>query len=267
MSLYCYAVVPASTALPLGLTGLGGQPLEILSAGPLAVVYSSIAGRIRPQRSNLAIHQKVLTDLCRTADVLPMSFGTLADDAAGITDLIRSNAEPLAEALARVGGKVEMTLRLSLAVENAFAHLVSVDPDLREARDAMLAVPSHENKVSVGRLFENKLAQLRDQAAETVSSHLDPVIAETKNNPPRSEKQVLALSLLIGRDSQDAFDAAVARAAEAFDDNYTFEISGPWPPQSFVDVRLDASEIDNADEAAEAALSEVKAAAQPSEAA
>lgn len=267
MSLYCYAVVPASTSLPDGITGLGGHRLETLAVGSLAVVYSRIAGRIRPQRSNLAIHQKVLTDLCRTADVLPMSFGTLADEAAVMKNLIGSNADPLAEALARVGGKVEMTLRLSLAVENAFVHLVAIDADLREARDAMLAVPSHENKVSVGRLFENKLARLRDQASESVASHLEPVVAEVKANQPRSEKQILALSLLIARDAQDAFDAAVARAAEAFDDNYTFEISGPWPPQSFVDIRLDASGLDESDPAEEPVVSEIKSAPQPSEAA
>lgn len=251
MPLYCYAVVPAASVLPPGVTGLLATELELVAHGELAVVVSSLSGRIRPQRSNLAAHQKVLAELSKVSDVLPMSFGTLADDHAAVIRLIEEGQEPLLEALDRVGGKVEMTLRLTLAVENPFAHLVTVDEDLRDARDRMVSNPTHEAKVNVGRMFESKLGQLRDLAAETVSSHLDAVVAEQKYNPVRNEKQILALALLVFRDKQDEFNSAIAKAAEAFDDHYTFEISGPWPPQSFVDVKLDIPELAEVPEFAE----------------
>ena len=251
MPLYCYAVVPATSSLPSGVTGLLATGLELITHGGLAVVVSSVEGRIRPQRSNLSAHQKVLAELSRVSDVLPMSFGTLADDHASVVRLIEEGQDPLLEALDRVGGKVEMTLRLTLAVDNPFVHLVTVDEDLRDARDRMVQNPTHEAKVNVGRMFESKLGQLRDLAAETVSSHLDSVVAEQKYNPARNEKQILVLALLVGREKQEEFDSAIAKAAEAFDDNYTFEISGPWPPQSFVDVKLDIPELAEVPEFAE----------------
>jgi len=251
MPLYCYAVVPASSVVPTGITGLLASELELVCHGELAVVVSTVTGRLRPQRSNLAAHQRVLTEMAKTNDVLPMSFGTLADDQAAVVRLIDEGQEPLLEALDRVGGRVEMTLRLSLAVENPFVHLIEVDEDLRDARDRMISNPTHEAKVNVGRLFESKLGQLREQAAETVASHLELVVVEQKENPAKSEKQILSLSLLVDRDKQDAFDAAIIKAAEAFDDNYTFEISGPWPAQSFVDVKLDIPEVSESPEGSE----------------
>ena len=39
----------------------------------------------------------------------------------------------------------------------------------------------------------------------------------------------------------EAFEAAVGAAAETFDDDMAFNLSGPWPPHNFVQVELDAA--------------------------
>ena len=46
------------------------------------------------------------------------------------------------------------------------------------------------------------------------------------------------LAALVRRDAIDAFESAVHRAAESFDDRYVFDLGGPHPPHSFVSVQL-----------------------------
>ena len=67
---------------------------------------------------------------------------------------------------------------------------------------------------------------------------LRPLSAEVKENPPRNEREVMNLACLIGRDSQPAFEQAVFAAAERFDNHYSFDFNGPWPPHNFVEIDL-----------------------------
>ena len=67
---------------------------------------------------------------------------------------------------------------------------------------------------------------------------LGSVAREVSPTPPRSEKSVCEVAVLIPRTAGAEFEAAIAKAATAFDQNFTLEYSGPWPAYSFVRLRL-----------------------------
>jgi hypothetical protein len=49
---------------------------------------------------------------------------------------------------------------------------------------------------------------------------------------------VANLNCLTGRDRQKQLEEAVVQAASMFDNNYAFDLNGPWAPHNFVEMDL-----------------------------
>jgi hypothetical protein len=64
------------------------------------------------------------------------------------------------------------------------------------------------------------------------------VARDTVSQPPRAEKIVCQASVLVDHSRATEFQEALDAAARLFDANFSLEYSGPWPPYSFVRLRL-----------------------------
>jgi hypothetical protein len=249
--IYIYAFGDGPTTLPE--KGLGDAPVRtIAAAGLVAYVSDAPSGRLRPERRHLSAHQGVLRALMEGRTVLPVSFGVVARNEAEVRGIIASNASQFREQCERVHDRVEHALRLSWDVPDLARHLVERHPDLRAARDAMVAHPSHDNKVRAGRAFENVLNAEREALTASLLAAIEPVCAEVVQNPLRADREVVNLACLVGRGESAAFDQAVERAASLFDETFRFDLSGPWAPHSFVRMNI-APPTDGADGLSEAA--------------
>jgi len=125
---------------------------------------------------------------------------------------------------------------------NIFEYLVGADAELRAARDRLLAAggaSTRNEKIELGRAFERRLNQQREEHTRKVGRALASVAAEFKVNPCRSEPEVMNAACLVRREAQEEFRAAVETAAKLFDENFTFDYNGPWAPYNFVELELD----------------------------
>ncbi len=238
------------TSEPLGFDGC---PVYAIAAGQAAAVVSDVPNRpLRPERRNLATHYGVLTRLMPHSAVLPMGFGTIADSAESILLILQVHQEAVLQQLQRVEGKFEVGLRVSWNVPNIFEHFVSTHPELRESRDKLFQPgrdASPHEKLELGQLFDRMLNAERAEHTLRVVGALHPACFEIKENPARDEREVMNLACLIGRNAQGTFEQAVFGAAREFNDAYTFDINGPFPPHNFVDLDLRAEEIGSGSEA------------------
>jgi hypothetical protein len=74
----------------------------------------------------------------------------------------------------------------------------------------------------------------------------DALTCDSVSNTPRSEKTVCELALLVEQAHANEFRQALEAVAGRFDSSFTFEYSGPWPPYSFVNLRLQSPGASNA---------------------
>ena len=240
---YLYAVIETSKPVDLGLVGIDGGAVYAISDGQVAAVVSDLPNeKLRPERRRLAAHHDVLKRLMETETVLPMVFGIIAGGPEAIRRILKKNQEAFVEQLQRFSGKVEMGLRVCWDVPNIFEFFVNNHLDLRQFRDRIYRAgrePSHEEKIELGRTFDQALRQDREDYTEKVMGVLDPLCAEIKENKPRNEREIMNLACLIGRGPQKEFEQAVFAAAKFFDHHYAFDFTGPWPPHNFVDVTLE----------------------------
>ncbi len=228
----------------MGPKGLFDSSVYTVADGELAAVVSDLpqVDKLRPERRHLAAHQGVLSEAIeKNSVVLPVSFGTVADSPEGIKKLLSKYQKDFLREIKRIEGRVEMELRLTWEVPNVFEYFVANHPELKEVRDRIYDgkhEPTRDEKIELGQAFERILEQERENLTGKVEKIISPVCAEMKRNKCRNEHEVMRLACLIGKDDKERFEAAVNEASEMFDDNYTFEFNGPFPPYNFIEVRL-----------------------------
>lgn len=222
------------------LAGIDGSPVSFVTVGAIAAATSATeVKKIRPQRKNLAAHQDVVTHLARNYDMLPVAFGLIADDVQQVEQVLRSHQETLVEQINRVSGHLEMTVNLRWSVPNVVQYFVDRYEALSEARAAIAAgTATRDDQIAMGQYFEKLLNLEREQHTAKFLEVLNPFCKEIDVQPPREEADCMRLACLIQRDSEEAFNQAVYRAASLFSDDFSISFNGPWPTYSFVKLAL-----------------------------
>lgn len=109
MSLYLYAVLEEEPA-SLG-SGVAGEPLRLVRCGELRVVAGEAELKVTPE--SLAAQDAVVRRLSGLAPaILPVRFGQTARDEEELCKLLEPRSSDLIQALERVRGCEQMTLRV-----------------------------------------------------------------------------------------------------------------------------------------------------------
>jgi hypothetical protein len=239
---YLYAIVGSDPELRYDSIGIGGAAVYTITERRLSAVVGDVEGpSLRPERRNLAAHQEVLRRLMGRTTTLPFSFGTVAGGPAAVRKFLARNQHALLENIERLSGKAEMGVRLSWDVPNIFEYFIDTHTELRAARDQLFSAqyePTQAERLEIGRLFESMLQDDREAFTGQVEAVLSPCCAEIKSNKCRHEREVMNLACLVEGDQQAAFEKAVLAVAQLFDNNFSLDYSGPWPPFNFVRVNL-----------------------------
>jgi hypothetical protein len=220
--------------------GLGNAALEVIGEGGIAAIASPTAEtKVRPQRKNLAAHQSVVGWLTERCSVLPVAFGLIADDPQSIEKLLTIHADTLEDQIARVDGRVEMSLTLRWAVENVFRYFVERHEELLLASQKIArGETSRDEQIEMGRHFESLLLGERQMHFDHLCTELEGLLVETDRQPERDEFDICRIACLIERSDVENFSDQIYRIAEGFDDNHSFAFNGPWAPYSFVNLSL-----------------------------
>jgi hypothetical protein len=239
---YIYAISTADVGLAADLTGLGGAPLRLCVVGRLAAIISDTdLDVVRPERRYLSAHQTVLTRLIASADLLPMAFGMISANEEAVRLFLAEHVVVLSRQLARIAGRVEMTVRLRWQEEDTFRVFVERFPELRKRRDACFGgqrEPGQMELLDLGRAFEKLLRAEREDKTRLALSMLGQVAVEVKTVEPTSERLMFDLNCLVGRDHESRFDTTMEELAGKLGDEFMLEVRGPWPPYNFVNVSL-----------------------------
>jgi Gas vesicle synthesis protein GvpL/GvpF len=243
--LYLYGIIDARDGLGVATRGIDGGSIETIEADGIAAVVTRVSRqKIRPQRANLAAHNNLLRSLVEHQGVIPCAFGMVASSEEQLQDVLRANHDKLLTLLARLRGKVEMSLSVYWNTSNIFEFFVGMNQELKQMRNRVFhpgRAPSLEEKLELGRTFEALLQQCRELHTQQVIDTLSPYCTDIRAVDPGGEQMIMKLVCLVPKDQEDRFELGIQEAARRFDDHYSFKYSGPWAPFDFVDVTLDLS--------------------------
>ncbi|HEU5420483.1 MAG TPA: GvpL/GvpF family gas vesicle protein [Streptosporangiaceae bacterium] len=222
---WVYAVTGGSSAGELpGLTGVGGEPVRTVPEGGLHAVVSSVdatafgeealpgllADLPRAETIGRAHHQ-VIESVAAVGPVVPLRLATIYPDDGTIRSLLAEHRTDLADLLATFRDTQEWGVKVYL------------EPRADGVPDG-----------------EPRWPRAEEQAAE-IDRVLSEIALDSRRHPapdlrlgPRGGWLVLNGVYLLS-DLRAAEFGAVARHLAAEHEGLKAELSGPWPPYSFVD--------------------------------
>ena len=227
--LYLYGMTRAGP-LPVGLAERG---IELVAADGCAAIVSPIdASPVTATRRNLLAHADVVESLHERAIVLPARFGTVVADREAALELLTL---PAVEAmLEEHAHRSELTLRGTYDE----SVLQAIAPALSGLRESYRAVPTIEGGLALGEAVVEALADRRARDTEDVLAALDPHVVGVRTGEPRGEYGAFTLSLLVTRDAVKTIEDELELLAQRLSPPLRFELVGPLPPYSFVELEL-----------------------------
>jgi Gas vesicle synthesis protein GvpL/GvpF len=238
-----HGVMRAGTAgLPPLAAAVEGGTLTLVEAGPLAALTtvlprtlrcgtpaSDLFGDVERTRAAALEHHRVLSGIAASHDVAPVRLGALRAGDASVIDMLREDAERLADVLAEVSGMVEVVVRIvSSALDAAPAPVAApaTGRDYLRARSA---------SAQAGRHHEARAQAFADIVRERLALHASRVKAGPLVSTPGQPRRWLDLAMLVPRDAVPAVEAETsALVAEAGVLRLAVTLAGPWPAYSFV---------------------------------
>jgi Gas vesicle synthesis protein GvpL/GvpF len=181
-------------------------------------------------------HENVLERAAREAPVLPLRFGTIYRSLDRVRDFLAGDRTELASTLEQLRGKREWGVKSLVDRDRLGQAVHASDPRAAELAEATEAKPAGTAYLGRKRL-ERHLEARADQLAARFAGEAHERLAAVAERAVLERSAGLKGAYLVDEARDDDFRRvleAVGREYEPF--GIRFELTGPWPPYSFVEA-------------------------------
>jgi hypothetical protein len=189
-------------------------------------------------------HERVVDYFARRADIIPLRFGVIYLDKAGVEKMLTERGEELRAAILRLDGREEWGVNVFCDRKVLMDAIASISPRLRELNEQVA-------QASPGQayLVRKKMDAMRkDEARSEVKRAVERIEQELGNRSVGASRLRLLreeagehgelvgkLAFLVERSRFDEFRGAAERlAGEHVAAGFRLELTGPWPAYNFV---------------------------------
>lgn len=242
MGKYLYCFIREKESLAFGNSEIGGlnAPVYNIAVKDLsAVVSDAPVIDYDPNRKNLTGHQKVLSRIMESYQVVPVSFGTVSRSKSDVENLIDRYYDDLSGYLEKLKDKVELGLKVTW--DDAFFNMDIEDDEITSLKNKISGKPENEvltDKITLGRMVEKAIFLKRDKYMEEIFTPLDNIAYESKINDKLAIRTVINAYFLVAKSREEEFDRKVEALAGVYEGKLAFLYTGPWPPYNFVDLNI-----------------------------
>ncbi len=249
---YLYAVLAQPVTDPIA--GIDGAPVYWVTAQHLAAAVSDVPSahfeeaplneHVRDMAwlgPRAVAHQEVNARLFEAADAsLPLAFGTVFRDEAGVRQLLTRRFDELAARLGKVRGCAEWVVALHVLREPSEADVLAASPALQSLRGELAASSpgrAHLLRRQLATLTRNEARRIQHDAAANVLEALRATAEDLYREPlPHDavEKPLSRTSVLVRRSAEASFMDAMDHLRTRWrEPTYRLLVTGPWPAYRF----------------------------------
>jgi hypothetical protein len=245
--LYCvahaepFAAGHASFVAP-GIGGRGDSVRTVRYEDLVAVVSDAPKIRYTLRREYLVAHEGVIEEAMSRSDVLPVSFGTVADNDRQIQEtLLQREFDRLHGYLKYLKDRVDLELKVHWNQEWLFTEIAMENDEIRTLRDFITShhpEATYYERIQLGELTEHAINEKRAREAESILREFAAIAVEYKVNRQLTDLMILSASFLVERDREAEFDALVQALHERQVGRLLLQYVGPVPPYNFVTLKV-----------------------------
>ena len=236
---YVYGLVKADTELPPNLSGLGpsGRVSTIAHQRIAAIVSDVPTDRPLGTRQDLIAHERVLDTVAEQTAVLPMRFPAVVEEAGVVDELLAPHQEHFVEALARLDGLVQFTLKGRYVQDAVLREIAEADEEIMVLRERVRDLPedaSYYDRIRLGELVVTAMEHRRDEEGSQVLEQLQPFVTDVSPRRLAQPDEVVNAAFLVARHDVKQFDEAVEEVGRALAGRMHFKLLGPLAPYDFL---------------------------------
>lgn len=239
MSFYIYGVVAAVERMEFGGIGIGEKPVHTIGTGTLAFVVSkSDRDEYVADSLNLSEHERVLETVMKQTTILPMRFGTVAENEREMMLMLRKHHHAFRRALAKLEGKVEVEIEvLWRDMKKVFDEIVEANPKLKRLKSSD-APKQRDDVIMAGQMVYQLLQEKKKKEAEGIVRSLKKHALEFQTDSSTADEIIMRGSFLIDKTRLAEFDRALDAVDAKAGALMRFKYFGPMPPYGFTNMRL-----------------------------
>jgi hypothetical protein len=188
-------------------------------------------------------HEQVVEHFASRTSVVPLRFGTIYLDLAGIEQMLGENEKKLSKIVERLSGRVEWGVNVYCNRQTLMDNITNLSPRLRQMREeAKAASPGQayllQKKIETQRADEAKveIARAVDDIEQVLNQHSDGstklriLKVETTEHGELKAK----FAFLVLKAEFESFRNAAEELAQTMEQSgIRIELTGPWPAYNF----------------------------------
>lgn len=241
---YIYCII-AAAGIPekFPIPGIGGYgDLFPVCQGDLAAVVSdSPVISYRTSRENLMAHEKAIEAMMAGHVVLPVKFGTIADNSEKIRAILENEHDKFKALLNKIDHKKELGLKAIFREDVIYQDILEKHKDITAMKMAIMDLPpekTYHQRMWIGEMVETALKEEIAICRDYILDTLSPLAFEVRENPAFSEKMVINAAFLVDEKQEAAFDRKVNDIGAKYGDKIKFKYVGGVPPFNFVNLLI-----------------------------
>jgi hypothetical protein len=206
------------------LKGVNANPVRGFPCGEFVVIVSEIEhGQPLTQQSAMQ-HARIVSECFKVATLLPFKFGTVFESDEALRLAMRNNKKTFADCIAKLRGKSEMHIRLTVHEGATIAEVLPVLP--HKAGGEYLT--KLREQASRDRERQSRARALTVQVSKLLSPLREEVSCKKVD-----AGIVLDIAHLIDSDGVEKYQSRYSSALRQFK-GVEISLSGPWPPYHFM---------------------------------
>jgi hypothetical protein len=182
-------------------------------------------------------HWRVLEAIAQDATVVPVRFGTaMADEQAVVEEFLAPRHDALAEQIAALEGKVQLTVKGTYDEQALMRSIVDASPAVAKLRERVRSLPEaagRNERIRLGELVAAEVEQARQRDAAWLLGRLEGLAVATIREPASGIEGAVNAAFLVERARVDEFSRAVGAAADELAGRVKLRYLGPLPAYSF----------------------------------
>jgi hypothetical protein len=190
-------------------------------------------------------HNNVISRFAEKTAVVPMKFGTIFKSSKSLEDMLEEKHQDFLEIILNLDGKEEWGVKVFCDMNKLQEHIRQASKNIRDIDAAIKDKPEgiayFLKRKREGLIFEESERKMNECASsihEELSSIADKNCLnklQPKELTKKEAEMILNGAYLILKEKIDEFKSKVSDLQKTYaDSGLELEISGPWPPYSFV---------------------------------
>lgn len=239
LACYVYAIVPADTRLPGGLSAGSGPAVSLLRHGDLAAVVSDVrTDRPLGTPEDLLTHERVVESLAAETTVMPLRFGAVVTTTGAIVDeLLAPHYDLFAGVIDDLRDRQEFTVVGDYVRDAVLREVLAEEPDVMRLRESLRDLPEdagYYERIRLGELIAQALDRKREADGEALMRALRPHAVAVAPRRLSGEDAAVDVAILIDAANRRRFDEAVDELGERWAGRIRLRVVGPLAPYDFV---------------------------------